>query len=298
MFTFLVFLVVTVLGFVTPEPNTILPLPTQYSFLHKFFTKYLNIFGVNIFAEEKVPDWMVKHAGNIMAQYLDFKGTGAPTNTRVVYSMLEVNASLVMFYNPDSMNAERAFRALDRHGMQGQDLDYVDIPDWVPHVKKVGADDFDASLEEILHLITDAGYSRVYPDQFATQHGSALMNTMDEMIADCGWSFNNTFKYPHCKGKYHYSDETCDYSCLGTEYFMWSLTTLLGGQDGSHNDATASRCEDINDEWEMCTPELLKKYDPKVVELYGIDSTNPWLLPDKLPDGHYKPNKKVQRVTS
>merc|ERR1719204_1324861 len=117
-------------------------LPSKYSFLDPYFTKYLNIFGVNIFAEEKMPDWMVSHAGHIMAQYLDFNATGSPSNPRVVKSMVDEKASLVMFYNPDSRNANKAFRALSFHGMAGQDLDYDDIPNWVPHqVRSLAAKD-------------------------------------------------------------------------------------------------------------------------------------------------------------
>lgn len=311
-----------------PNPNWVRPVPNQYSFLRKYFDKYLSIFGVNIFATKKVPSWMVKHAGNVMAQYLDYDATGMISNPDVIKEMISVNATLVMFYNSGSIGADLAMRQLQKHNMQGQDLDYEDIPSWVPHMKdhkirflnasnvnpcyhvhknsencppptsnkthtlmygRLGADDFDASLEEILHLISDTGYGPAYPKQFLSEPGSVLMHTMDEMIADCGWAFNHTRTYPNCRGKYHYNDPTCDYSCLGTEYFMWSLTTLLGGQDGSHSDATSSRCGDIMHEWEMCSPSLLKKLDPDVVKLYALETGNTWKIPNVLPDGTYKP---------
>ena len=56
---------------------------------------------------------------------------------------------------------------------------------------------------------------------------------MDHLIGDCGHAYDHTFKYPDCTGKFHYSDATCEYDCLVSEYEWWSLTTLLGGQDGT-----------------------------------------------------------------
>eukprot|EP00666_Eupelagonemidae_sp_cell4sb_P000715 gene715-13661_t len=64
------------------------------------------------------------------------------------------------------------------------------------------------------------------------------------------WTYLGTFKYPKCTGHFHYSDRTCDFACLASEYEWWSITSLLGGQDGSQGAPNKGRCEDIADEWE------------------------------------------------
>lgn len=305
----------------------VLPLPHSLARYKKYFSKYIPVFGVPILAEAGVPDWMVEHAGHIMAQYLDYTADGKVANEEVISSMLKQRATLVMFVDPDSSKAQKAADAV---GDGGQDLDVVDIPPWAPHppnatsvhparalyatrspspcsaagarrkrhhgaVRHCGgpsnADDFDAALEEILHLITDHGYAKVYPEVFGTderQH-SKLAATMNAMVADCGWAFNHSFTYPTCSGRYHYGDETCEYSCLVTEYTMWSLTSVLGGQDGSHNDALQSRCKDIGNEWEMCSKAMLKRDNRVAFDIYDVDGANRYKVPSTLPDGVYKP---------
>jgi len=310
-----------------PHPGNIkvLPLPESLSAYKKYFSKYVPIFGIPILAESGMPDWMVEHAGNIMAQYLDYNADGLVDNDDIVASMKKRKATLIMFVDPDGKNADKASDAV---GDGGQDLDKTDIPSWVPHTSihhgrvlygnrlpqcsdahrrfhggavrgcnenSLGVtepEDFDASLEEILHLITDNGYAAVYPTVFGAQQKapySEIETTMNDMVGDCGWSFNHTLKYPKCKGKFHYDDDTCDYSCLVTEYTMWTLTSILGGQDGSHNDALKNRCTDIADEWAMCTKKLVETGDPRAFAIFDVDGANQYKVPNKLPDGSYRP---------
>ena len=97
-------------------------------------------------------------------------------------------------------------------------------------------------------------------------------------------------RYPHCTGKFHYSDPTCEYDCLVSEYEWWSLTTILGGQDGTGappGSGAGPRCDDISNEWESCTKAQLMANDPTIVSIM----TDPkYGLPTKLPYGLYKPN--------
>lgn len=309
-----------------PAPSSIKvqPLPSSLSAYRKYFTKYVPVFGIPILAESGMPDWMVEHAGHIMAQYLDYTADGRVDNEDVLASMKERKAVLVMFVDPDSKASQKA---MDAVGEGGQDLDQPDIPSWAPrppnasvhrarviygsHIPRCSdahrrfhhgavqhclgaplANDFDASLEEILHLITDNGYAAVYPSVFGTSKKtwySQIAATMNDMVGDCGWAFNHTSKYPKCTGKFHYSDETCDYQCLVTEYTMWSLTSILGGQDGSHNDALKGRCKDVAREWEMCTKQLVAAEDPRAFAIFDVDGANQYKVPNKLPDGIYRP---------
>ena len=65
-----------------------------------------------------------------------------------------------------------------------------------------------------------------------------------------------------------------------TEYFYWALTSILGAQ------SYPGRAEEIANEWEASTRNLVQSKDPDVFALL----TNPvYKLPSVLPDGVYSP---------
>ena len=146
---------------------------------------------------------------------------------------------------------------------------------------------FDASLEEILHLITMIGYADAYPDVFGEFSGSKVAKLMDEAR---GGHFEEDEDWDEDSGRgngavpnsyssdswYHYDDETCSYACMITEYMYWSLTSILGAQK--------DRCSKINGEWELCTKELVDEGDH---ELYHLLTDPQYKLATILPDGTY-----------
>lgn len=76
---------------------------------------------------------------------------------------------------------------------------------------------------------------------------------------------------------YTYDDETCNRVCNAVEYIYWGITTLLGAQ--------ADRCDEIAQEWKLCTASELEILDPTLYELL----TRPeFKLPTILPDGVYR----------
>ena len=77
-------------------------------------------------------------------------------------------------------------------------------------------------------------------------------------------------KYPK-NAWYSYDDDECDYNCMITEYFYWSLTSLLGAQK--------NRFEDISDEWELNTPQKMKK-DVLILKLFD---NSKFKIPTTLP---------------
>ena len=134
---------------------------------------------------------------------------------------------------------------------------------------------FDATLEEVLHLVTSKGYSEVYPSVFGEYPGSQIGDAMD--LARGGQFDAVPASYP-AGAWYHYDDWTCDYPCQVTEYFYWALTSILGAQ------SYPGRCEQILVEWEPCTKELVQQMDPAIYSLL----TNPeYKLPTVIPDGTY-----------
>lgn len=230
------------------------------------FNRKVVIFGIPIYAKKKVDDSRLLHAANILAQYLDNNEDGLVDNQLVLDAMLSENAFIVMWKNQTDL----IFMSLPEN-MVGQDLgnDETSI-EWHSN-GQMGQ--FDASLEEVLHIITHAGYAVAYPDIFGEEEGSALCEAMD--IARGGKFFDVPNEYPD-NSWYHYNDQTCDYGCMATEYIYWALTSMLGAQE--------NRSNEINHEWELHSTTLLKSTDPAIFDLL---TTEEYAFPTVLPDGEY-----------
>jgi len=134
---------------------------------------------------------------------------------------------------------------------------------------------FDATIEEVLHLITHVGYAGVYPEVFGEAIGSTLANAMD--VARGGQFETIPASYPDTAW-YTYTDETCNYSCMATEYAYWSLTSILGAQNFD------GRFDQIKNEWQLNTREKVQNKDPAVYELLTNEQ---YALATILPDGNY-----------
>ena len=168
---------------------------------------------------------------------------------QVLNAMLESNAFMVMWKSPVDLIF---LSSLD--GKEGQDLGNDEtIINWHTNGNE---GQFDASLEEVLHIITHSGYNNAYPDVFGEIQGSALCDAMD--IARGGQFFEIPKHYPE-EAWYHYDDTSCDYDCMTTEYIYWALTSLLGAQ--------ANRSGEIGHEWELHTPELVEETDVAIFKL-------------------------------
>jgi len=235
------------------------------------FCKKVNVFGVIIYATPNVTDQDLLHAANVMAQYLDNNEDGIIDNQLVLDKMIENQSSMVLFGTENSKDQRAAFNSArnieDQYKLQ--DLYGIEIhPNWNYDSP------FDATYEEVLHLITHSGYSQVYPAVFGEEQGSEIANAMD--IARGGQYFSIPSSYPS-DAWYSYDDNTCEYDCQVTEYFYWALTSLLGAQEG--------RLDEIGHEWKANTPSLVQSMDPAVFTLL-TDST--YHLPTVLPDGSYQ----------
>ena len=243
--------------------------PVEDPLLAEFFAKRVDVFGVPIVASEATPDSKVLHAAHVMAQYLDNDEDGVPDNQRVVDTMIEQDALLIMFADFDELENSGLHNSELREQYRMQDLEGHETV--LP-----GDDGFDAAIEEVHHLIAFAGYAEAYPDVFGEVRGSQIADAMD--LARGGYFENVPDAYPE-DAWYHYDDTTCEYACMITEYHYWAMTSLLGAQ------ADPERCGHIAVEWKPCTPELVKEMDPAVHALL----TNPeYGMPTVLPDGSYR----------
>ncbi len=231
------------------------------------FNKKVIVFGIDLYAVREVEDAKLLHAANVMAQYLDNDEDGLIDNQLVLNKMLENKAFLVMWKKEKDLNIRPPSVRI------GQDLGNDETnPSFVSN-GKTGR--FDATLEEVLHLINNAGHSYAYPGTFGKNKKSALSKAMD--VARGGRFFKIPSIYP-ANAWFSYYDSTCDYeTCQTIEYLYWALTSILGAQE--------NRLNEIGKEWKLNTADLLENTDNEIFELL----TNPiYNLPTILPDGSYK----------
>lgn len=231
------------------------------------FSRKVVVFGIDIYAVVAVEDAKLLHAANVMAQYLDNDEDGIVDDQLVLNKMIEKKAFMVMWKNENDLNIDPP------NGREGQDLGNDEThPNFVSNGK---TGEFDASLEEVLHIINNAGHSYAYPEAFGQNVGSDLANAMD--IARGGQFMTIPNEYP-INAWYTYDDQTCDYSnCQTVEYLYWALTSMLGAQE--------NRLDDIDNEWKLNTNQKVEDTDSAIFSLL----TNPtYKMPTVLPDGSYK----------
>ena len=237
------------------------------SSLEQVFAKKTSVFGISIYGTTQTPDEAMLHAANVMAQYLDNNEDGEPDNQLVVEHMLEKSATLIMAKDADEL--EPLFAQIPASDAL-QDLYASEVA-----INGAAEGKFDATIEEVLHLITHVGYAGVYPDVFGEAIGTTLANAMD--IARGGQFETIPASYPD-SAWYTYDDETCNYSCMATEYTYWSLTSILGAQNFD------GRFEQIKNEWQLNTLEKVQNQDPTI---YALLTDEQYALATILPDGDY-----------
>ena len=310
--------------------------------------RQINVLGVTkIYGFKNTPDAALVHAAHVTAEYLDNDADGIVDDALVGAALREQGAAMIMARDEDAM--EDAWDAMgddaavdaffDAHALQDLYGEETAYPGYAPL--------FDASLEEVLHLVTHVGYASAYPDTFAESEGSLLYAAIMDVIGDCemahtcdtGADFDDDdddrrrrrladddgeaacegrdldrdacravgccewdggecwssvgrgacaggsvgepcedysegrWIAGSCSGDFHYSDRTCDAACLVTEGLYWAVTARMGAQ--------AHRCDDIADEWEPCTAELVAEHE--TLENLVASST----LPSELPVGAY-----------
>lgn len=247
------------------DPNFIIVAHSDNGFLS--FNRKVVVFGIDIYAVAAVEDVKLLHAANVMAQYIDNDEDGTVDNQLVLDKIIENRAFMVMWKNENDLDLDLP------SGRVGQDLGNDEThPNFVSNGK---TGEFDATLEEVLHIINNAGHSYTYPQAFGQNIGSDLANAMD--IARGGQFMTIPSQYP-ANAWYTYYDQTCDYaSCQTIEYLYWALTSMLGAQE--------NRLDEIDNEWKLNTRQKVEDTDTAIFSIL----TNPiYKMPTVLPDGSYK----------
>ena len=244
----------------------------------RLFSKHVDVFGVKVYATKTTPDQKVLHAANVLAQYLDNDADGRPDNRLVIEAMRKHRAAIIMCATEREMQRTDMGRYVPDEIRDKMTLQGLFGEETRPGGASRG--EFDASLEEVLHLVGDAGYGEVYPAVFGRGPETALARAMD--IARGGHFDRVPRKYP-AGAWYTYDDRTCRYRCQMSEYFYWGLTSVLGAQD------FPGRLESIENEWRLNTAAKVMAKDPA---LYKLLTDPKYKLPTVLPDGHYQPRKQ------
>ena len=211
--------------------------------INEFFPIQIEVYGVKIIGTEATPRKDIEKAAKILKQWLDNNGDDKPDNSLVVDELVKNNAILAMGKTENDL--ENSFDNL----IDILEESDVDIDKFERSLIGLISDEPNiAYIEEILHLVTQVGYANAYPEVFGEFKGSRISNAMD--IARGGFFKITPKVYPE-NSWYHYYDKSCDYSCMITEYFYWSLTSLLGAQ--------INRYDKISEEWELNTPKKMEK---------------------------------------
>jgi len=269
------------------EPAVVDVEPQGLSF-EDYFEKKVEVFGLPVHATADAPDSKLLHAAGVLAQYLDNDADGSPDDPFLVETLVGHDGRIFMAADRDQLDKIFDLVEADHPGSLARTAWWLS-PDGITPAESVWQDlsadetipgrgehdPFDASLEEVLHLISHVGLANAYPSVFAEAPGSRIAMAMD--VARGGQFPGVPDQYP-TEAHYTYYDETCVYQCQVTEYLYWALTSLMGGQDGQ------GRLDEIGEEWRLNTPEKLAAGDP---EVYALLTAPEYSVPTVLPDGVY-----------
>ena len=232
----------------------------------KYFCKTTEVFGIKIYATEGVKNEKLLHAASIMAEYLDNDEDGVVDNQKILDKIIDRKVWLLVI--EEGLDIDDVPNSLKYHRFQELYNEEIFLINGSPR--------FDATLEEVLHVITQHGYAEAYSDIFGENKDSEVAKAMD--IARGGYFKNVPNSYPS-SAWYSYDDKTCDYSCQITEYLYWALTSILGAQE------YPGRLEEIQHEWKLNTKDKVKNNDPTV---YSLLTDPQFKFPTNLPNGKYR----------
>jgi hypothetical protein len=248
------------------------PIPNQPGF--GYFTKYVNVLDCfEIFAPSNISDEKVLHAAAVAAELLDNDEDGQVDDPLLEQKLADMGALMPLFTSESSQAANSFFNNYNGDGVSAVLFNNEIDPSQPGHWGD------DATVEEIIHTINHVGHVSIYPAIFDIEPNSSVMSdAMD--VARGGQFINIPNQYPE-EAWYHYDDWTCDYECMAIEYFYWCEVSYMGILDDTQT------CNGIDNEWELCTPELFESTD---VIMHGLIVDETYKLPQNAPDGNYCPN--------
>ena len=147
--------------------------------LSGIFSKQVDVFGLRVLSTSSVSDAKVLHTANVLAEYLDNDENGTVDQPEVLTKLLGGStseiATLVLFASENEQESfANDFEMLTSVLSRTQNL-------FADEIFENGSqgDDRDATLEEVLHLVTDLGWDEAFPEVWGERKGSSLADAMD-----------------------------------------------------------------------------------------------------------------------
>ena len=264
--------------------------------LSQYLPQHSDVFGLKIFADSSVPKHKLEHTANVLYQYLDNDEDGKVDNAKVLKVLAKTNGGMIINDTPQS---EEIIEPKYRRITEKYDFNYSRL--YTNEIRpegsgfRQGSDEFDGTLEEVLHMVTKQGYGFAYPSAFGFAEYSLPKGKETSLLSDAvrlsrgGVDDNARGNYPK-EAWYRRYDSDCEWECIATEYIYWGITSFLGGQNYTCMDLDQV-CDDqpdrgtaIFNEWELNTAEKIKERD---AALYELLTEKEYALPTILPDGNY-----------
>lgn len=242
----------------------------------QYFSKYIDVYGCGIFGESGVSDENLLHVAAVWAELIDNNEDGAVDDPELLQTLLDSEALMPVFEFDESQTMDDFFDAYDGDGIAAilwqSEIDPSQPGHWGD----------DATVEEVLHTINAVGHRQLYPDAFEIAPNSSLLTAAMDIARGGQW-LTIPDPYPE-EAWYHYDDWTCDYECMAVEYLYWCIVSHMGILDD------VQTCNGIDNEWELCTPELFMEID---TSMYNLITDAQYLIPQLAPDGNYCPSVGV-----
>tara|TARA_B110000116_G_scaffold268936_1_gene283926 strand:- start:315 stop:1310 length:996 start_codon:yes stop_codon:yes gene_type:complete len=242
-----------------------------------YFTKYVNVLDCfDIYASSNISDDKVLHAAAIAAELLDNDEDGEVDDLLLKVELSNSDALMPLLMSESSQAANNFFNNYNGDGASAVLFNNEIDPSQPGHWGD------DASVEEIIHTINHVGHVNIYSEDFNIEPNSSTMSdAMD--IARGGQFINIPNQYPE-EAWYHYDDWTCDYECMAIEYLYWSIVSHMGILNDNQT------CNGIDNEWELCTPDLFASTD---IMMHALITNPLFKLPQLAPDGNYCPDAYI-----
>jgi len=243
------------------------------------YPKYTEVFGVAVFGHSSISDAKFQHVASVLAEWLDNDEDGCADIPLVVSKM--TTTSLKPFTLAERNEGEGDFSAqVDAFisaGFEPASVTYNN--ELLPSCAGEAATDdcADATLEEVLHMITDKGYMPAFPSTFSTEVNSNSLLTAAMDVARGGKFTTIPNPYP-TSAWYTYNDRTCKYRCMATEYVYWGISAYVG--------SLAGRKSSIANEWKFSTRSELLVGDVKLSAI--LQDTSSYRAPTVAPNGKYQ----------
>ena len=192
--------------------------------------KATRVFGVLLCATQKASSFMTKlnHIANVLAQLIDNNADGVADDIQVVKKMISANHFIFIPKDNADAGPKPIIGNGQKSGIYEAFPNSCDVPSnrgasntdrstWRQAIDNTpgttGCDtNKDATVEEVLHSITDAA-GTLWPTVWGNTKTSAAGTAAFLANGNCGFGYENTYKKlqgtnPKCTGRYAYSDKT------------------------------------------------------------------------------------------